>query len=1086
MNIKTTHSYNLGLDIGIASVGWCVLGDKHIIDLGVRAFDKAETPDGESLNASRRSARLLRRRLRRRAWRLSKLSKLLRNEGLIADKHLFQSQTPTHKSLWELRAEGLDRLLDGEEWARVIYHICKHRGFWFALKAEAEGSEGGKVKKGLERSRMLIEEKGYRSVAQMMLAEYPNNQRNKNGDYGQSIGRELLAEELKTLFRSQRELGNSYTNPDFENKILNPNSGLLWQQKPALSGEDMLNLIGKCTFEKDEYRAAKHTWSAERFVWLTRLNNLRVSIDGEARALNSQERAALINLPYEKSKLTYKQVKTHLSKHGSWDDSVRFTGLNYRDGSKNPEDEKLIELKGWHTLRTTLEKAGLKTEWQGIATQEALLNKIGTILSVYKTDKEIHDQLSQINLNQDVISALSSVSFSDFVRLSLKALDGIIPSMEQGLRYDEACTAAGYHHSVHVKTTASLYLPKLDEDAPNNPVVKRALNQTRKVVNALIKKYGSPNNVHIEMARDLSRPLDERYKIERAQKEYGARNEKNRQHFSEVMGRLPTGREFEKWQLYHEQDGKCAYSLATLDLSRVIDDIGYVEVDHALPYSRSFDDSKNNKVLALTRENREKGNRTPYEYLGGENNSEQWERFSVFVKSNKKYRQAKRDRLLRQRFTKEESGDFKARNLNDTRYACRYFKTFVENHLALGSDAKRCVVVSGQLTGFLRARWGLAKLRSASDRHHAIDAAVVAACSHGMVKRLSDYARRKEIHHARAGFVDLETGEVVSSAMFTQLEEHFPRPWGHFDTELCLRTGIDRSTGDVLPELTKEQLHEYLATMGYDESMLAQVKPLFVSRAPKRRTIGSAHKDTIYSQRPTNELPNRVAQKISLSSLKLSDLDADPEKCTLIEPHRNEALYSALRERLEAFSGDASKAFSTPFYKPTNSGEQGPIVRKVTKIINNLTGIPLRGGVAKNDSMIRVDVFRKSGKYHLVPIYVQSRVEKELPNLAIVAAKDESDWTVIDDTYAFCFSLYPNDFVEITLKNKPAIKGYYTGCDRSTGLVHLWVHDRNQAIGKAGLIRGVGIKTAINVERYNVDVLGNTYKVSGVMKRELA
>jgi CRISPR-associated endonuclease Csn1 len=1096
MSQKQSITYDLGLDIGIASVGWCVLGEEHIVDLGVRAFDKAETPDGESLNATRRTARLLRRRLRRRAWRLLKLARLCKREGLIADSQLFQQQIPITKSLWLLRVEALDRQLNGEEWARVIYHLCKHRGFWFARKAEAEGSEGGKVKQGLERTRKLMQENGYRSAAEMMLAQFPENQRNKRGDYSQSLGRELLAEELTTLFKRQRELGNPYTSDSFEQLILNPEAGLLWQQKPALSGEAMLNLIGKCTFEKAEYRAAKHTWSAERFVWLTKLNNLRVSINGETRGLNGDERAAAINLPYEKAKLSYKQLRAHLVKQGFgyWDESVRFAGLNYPRGNKDlekntekdPEEAKLMELTGWHELRSTLEKAELKAEWQNISTQPALLNSVGSILSIYKTDDEITAQLSKLGLAKAVIAALLSVSFSDFIRLSLKALDSILPGMEQGQRYDQACDAAGYKPSALAESTNSLYLPALDEDAPNNPVVKRALNQARKVVNALIRQYGSPNRVHIEMARDLSRPLDERYKIEKAQSEFAERNEKDRLRFAEAFGRRPTGREFEKWQLYHEQDSKCAYSLAPIDLNRLIDDIGYAEVDHALPYSRSFDDSKNNKVLVLTRENRDKGNRTPYEYLNGADDSERWQLYQAFVLSNKKYRQAKRDRLLRRNFGKDEASGFKERNLQDTRYACKYFKNFVERNLKLAGDVQRCVVVSGQLTSFLRARWGLAKLREGSDRHHAIDAAVVAACSHGMVKRLSDYARRKEMEHVKTGLVDVETGEVINPEMLRQLDAHFPRPWPHFEFELAVRAGLDRSTGKVNSELGDEEYRAHLTALGYSEDMLAAARPLFVSRAPKRRNGGAAHKDTVYSARPTEDLPNRVTQKVALSSLKLSDLDDDPEVCTLIEPHRNEALYSALRERLEAFGGKADKAFAEPFYKPTRDGSQGPVVRTVTKVIESLSGMTLRGGVAKNDSMIRVDVFQKAGKFHLVPLYVQHRVAKELPNRAIVQSKSEEEWTLIDETFSFCFSLYPNDLVRVELKGKPIFEGYYAGCDRATGAINLWAQDRNQAVGKDGLIRGVGVKTALKVERFNVDVLGNIYPAKAEVRRGLA
>lgn len=1087
MSQKQFINYDLGLDIGIASVGWCVLGEHHIVDLGVRAFDKAETEKGESLNATRRTARLLRRRLRRRAWRLLKLARLFKREGLIADSQLFQQQTPITKSLWQLRVEALERQLNGEEWARVIYHICKHRGFWFARKAEAEGSEGGKVKQGLDRTRKLMQDKGYRSVAEMMLTEFPENQRNKRGDYSQSLGRELLAEELHTLFQQQRELGNPYTYDTFEQRILHPETGLLWQQKPALSGEAMLKLIGKCTFEKTEYRAAKHTWSAERFVWLTKLNNLRININGETRGLNADERDAVLSLPYEKAILKYKQLKDHLFKQGFgyWNEAVRFAGLTYRDGSKDPEDVKLMELTGWHELRKTLEKADLKKEWQELSTQPMLLNAIGSILSLYKTDDEIRSQLSGLGLCAAVVEALLVVSFSDFIRLSQKALDGILPNMEQGLRYDEACLAAGYHHSVLTESTNSRYLPALDEDAPTNPVVKRALNQARKVVNALIRQYGSPKRVHIEMARDLSRPLDERYKVEKAQSEFAERNEKDRQRFAEAFGRRPTGREFEKWQLYHEQDCKCAYSLNGFDLDRVINDTGYAEVDHALPYSRSFDDSKNNKVLVLTRENRDKGNRTPYEYLNGADESERWQKYQAFVLSNKKYRQAKRDRLLRRHFGKDEAGEFKARNLNDTRYACRYFKSFVERHLKLSGDEKRCVVVSGQLTSFLRARWGLAKLREGSDRHHAIDAAVVAACSHSMVKRLSDYARRKELEHVKTGQPDVVTGEVICTAMLNQLEAHFPRPWPHFEFELAVRVGLDRSTGKVNHELGDEEYRAHLAALGYSEDMLVAARPLFVSRAPKRRNGGAAHKDTIYSVRPTEDLPNRVTQKVALSTLTLKDVDEDPEVCTLIEPHRNQVLYTALRERLEAFGGKADKAFAEPFYKPTRDGSQGPLVRTVTKVIPNLSGISLRGGIAKNDSMIRVDVFQKAGKFHLVPLYVQHRVT-ELPNRAIVAAKEESEWTLIDETFEFCFSLYPNDLVRIELKGKPIIEGYYAGCDRATGGINLWVQDRNQALGKDGLIRGIGVKLAVKVERFNVDVLGNIYPAKFEARRGLA
>lgn len=1108
-------AYTLGLDIGIASVGWCLLGENRIIDLGVRCFDKAETAkEGDSLNLVRRSARLMRRRLRRRAWRLTKLARLLKRHGVIADANLFQPQQPFKRSLWQLRVEGLDRPLDSEEWARVIYHLCKHRGFHWVSRAEErkaaedKSGEGGKVKQGLAGTRKLMAEKNYRSAAEMVLAEFPDAQRNKAGDYGKALSRVMLGDELALLFTRQRELGNPHTDVQLQSEILGSGdrkSGLFWAQKPALAGADLLKMLGRCTFEKGEYRAPKASFTAERHVWLTRLNNLRIVVDGVTRPLNETERLLVLPLPYQQAgDFTYKQLRAALVKAGLLPESFRFAGLAYPSAAqaetgkaKDPESEKLIRLPAWQELRTAFKKAGLETEWQGIAGaaiggDPQRLDDIAYVLSVFKDSEEVERELRALALpgGEATIQALVELSFDKFHALSVKALRKIVPLMEQGLRYDEACLQAGYHHSQPEAAASSKqkYLPTFyasrdkdgrmvfseDMDVPRNPVVLRSLNQARKVVNAIVRQYGSPQAVHIEMARDLSKPLSERRDIEKEQKEYRERNERDKALFAEHFGQAPKGVEFEKWRLYREQQGKCAYSIQAIDLHRLLEP-GYVEVDHALPYSRSFDDSKNNKVLVLAKENRDKGNRTPYEYLDGKSDSPRWTAFKTFVETNKAYRLAKRSRLLRKDFGEKESAEFRERNLNDTRYLCRFFKNYVESHLALadGSDAKRCVVVSGQLTAFLRARWGLIKVRSDSDRHHALDAAVVAACSHGMVKRLADYSRRRELEKVREGFADAETGEIVSPAMFQQLQEHFPAPWTHFRHELEARLKIDDLAW----------LRDEMALLGtYPPDALAGLKPIFVSRAPQRRNGGAAHKDTIYAQPERLKKEGGVTQKVPLASLTLKDLDR------LIDPHRNEKLYAAIRTRLEAHGGKGDKAFpaNNPLHKPDRDGNPtGPVVRTVTMVIDKLSGISVRNGIAKNDSMLRVDVFAKAGKFHLVPVYVHHKVAKELPNRAVVAYKDEEEWTQIDESFEFCFSLHPNDLVRVKLKSELHL-GYYAGCDRSTGAVSLWAHDRSTQVGKDGLIRGVGIKTALSVEKFHVDVLGNIYPAPPEPRRGLA
>lgn len=1081
--MKQTVQYDLGLDIGIASVGWCVLGDSRILDLGVRCFDAAENDKGKPLNTERRTARLQRRRLRRRAYRLLKLARLLRREGLITDARLFQKQTPVTPSLWALRVAALDRCLDGEEWARVLYHLCKHRGFWFARKSEAAASEGGKVKQGLEHTQHLIQQHQSRTAAEMMLTAFPEHQRNKRGDYGQSLSRAVLGEELTTLFAAQRALGNPFAHAGLEHALLDRKTGLFWLQKPALSGEAMLKMIGHCTFEPTEYRAAKRSWTAERFVWLTRLNNLRLNVAGDVRPLTAAERQCVLDLPYRFASVTYKKLKDTLVKAGLLPAAVYFQGLRYREGEKPPEAAVLIALPGYHDLRKALEDSGLKTEWHSLATQSAILDRIATVLSVYKTDEEIATQLAALSLMPAVIAALQTVGFSDFIRLSCKALSRILPGMEDGLRYDEACTQAGYHHSGAPLTQAACrYLPMLDDEAPNNPVVRRAINQARKVINALIGQYGAPRLIHIEMARDLSRPLDERQDIEKTQETYQKERTEARALFTESFNQAPNAKNLEKWQLYREQTGKCAYSLHALNVARLFEQ-GYVEVDHVLPYSRSFDDSKANKVLVLTEENRNKGNCTPYEFLDGANHSPRWQAFEAFVRANKGYRQAKRERLLRKQFDADAASEFKARNLNDTRYICRYVKNFIERHLALHPDSgyQRCVVVSGQLTSFLRARWGLAKVRDASDRHHALDAAVVAACSHAMVKKLSDYARRKELAQARTGFIDVETGEVLDVAMLRQLDQHFPRPWPHFDDELCVRLGMDRS-GNPLPTEDVADQHRHLAALGYPEAALAALKPLFVSRAPQRRNGGAVHKDTIYAQPERLKASGGITEKVPLAKLNLADIDK------LVDAHRNQKLYAALRTRLEDFGGKGGKAFPAGyvFRKPDKTGAPtGPVVRTVTLERDKLSGIPIRGGVAKNDSMIRVDVFSKAGKFHLVPLYPHHRLAASLPDRAVVADKPEAEWTLMDSSFTFCFSLYPNDLVRICFKGKPTVLGYYRRMNRTNGQVEVMAHDRNKAVGKDGLFR-IGVKLAVSMEKFHVGLLGQIFPAAPEVRHGVA
>lgn len=1060
--LKLNLSYTLGLDIGMASVGAALLTDDHIHALHVRAFDKAETADkGESLNKIRREARLARRRIRRRANRLSRLRRLFKREGLIAsqDAEVFA----VANSPWDLRAEGLNRKLEPSEWAAVIYHIVKHRGFQSNRKSEVvEDEKAGLMLTGVSDNQTQMKTGGWRTVGEMAArdAKFAQAKRNKGGEYSHTFARIDLEDELHQLFAAQSLYANPHSTHDFKAAVYD----LLMERKPALSGKKLLEMVGKCTFETNEYRAPKASHTAERFVWLTRLNNTRITGLGVTRALTDDERRELMALPFTQAKLTYEQARRaiNLNQH------ERFIGLAYR-ADKDPESAVLFEAKAFHKLRKAYEKAGLKTEWARDAVNAERLDTLAFAQTAYKDDREAREWLAQQGIEPAIIEAVLTVGFSEFVRLSIKALRKIIPHMEAGMRYDEAVLAAGYaHHSdLNQAATKTCRIPRISKADFPNPVVYRALNQARKLFNAIIDEYGAPAAVHIELARDLSKPWNERLKIQKEQKAFRDNKEKTVERYRELFHQEPKKDQLEKLQLYAEQDGKCAYSFTPLDLTR-LDEAGYVEIDHVLPHSRSFDNSKNNKVLVLKAENQNKGNQTPFEYLGGAHDDPRWHAFEIAVRSNKKIRQAKRDRLLRKDFGEKEAEGFRERNLTDTRYIARAFKTMVENHLQLaeGSKSKRCVVVSGQLTAFLRARWGLLKVREDGDLHHALDAAVIAACSHSMVKRLADYSRRNELNNVRANFVDPQTGNVLDIDALRALESQFPAPWPHFRHEL--EAWLSHN-----PALQLEHLP------GYNKSLVPLVHPVRVSRAPLRQGLGQAHQEIIRSAKLLDQGLSSV--KTPLENLKLKDM----ERIVGWDDPRNEKLIAAIRQRLEAHGNDGKKAFNEPLYKPSKPGKVAPIVRTVNLMDTQQSGIPVRGGVANNGSMLRVDIFTDGKKFYAVPLYVSDVDKPELLNRAVVAHKPEEEWTVMDENYRFLFSLHKNDWVKVQQKGKPVLDGYFSGLNRSNSSISFWTHDRSDNKGKGGFIEGIGIKTALSVEKYHVDMLGRIYQVKQETRQPL-
>ncbi|MFR2204979.1 MAG: type II CRISPR RNA-guided endonuclease Cas9, partial [Eubacterium sp.] len=409
--------------------------------------------------------------------------------------------------------------------------------------------------------------------------------------------------------------------------------------------------------------------------------------------------------------------------------------------------------------------------------------------------------------------------------------------------------------------------------------------------------------------------------------------------------------------------------------------------------------------------------------------------------------------------------EFKSRNLNDTRYLNKLLLNYINDNLLFtdfyNGKKKHVTSVNGAVTAYIRKRWGINKNREDGDLHHAVDAAVIACVTQGIINRITAYSARNEAPYD----LNTETGEI---------KERFPLPYPNFKKELDARTTIE-------DEKRLKRVLMSFSNYSYDD--VEKAKPCFVSRTPHRKVTGAAHEETIRS----GKVEGFTVSKTELTKLKLTNGEIEG----YYEPESDTLLYNALLQRLNEFGGDAKAAFADEFHKPKADGTPGPVVKKVKTIKRSSSNVKARNknglGVADNGSMIRIDVFYVENEgYYFVPIYVADTV-KEMPNEACPFGKDKKKIMTDDD---FLFSLYPNDLIKITAKkdmkfslankesglpkNKYAneVLVYYSAADISNASISVIMHDN------AYKFRGCGIKSLVKLEKYTVDPLGNVSKVN--------
>ena len=696
---------------------------------------------------------------------------------------------------YELRQKALNEKLSLEEIGRIFYHLIQRRGF--LSNSRKGGSDDGTIFKGNAKEGKIGIDHTLESIEGKTLGSYlyeiypKENQpfqdglerirnryttRNMYVDEFELIWEKqaqyhyVLNYDLKTIFGGRKQ--DSYKE-----------DGILFHQRPLRSQK---HLVGNCSFETTKTKCPISAIPVEMFRIYQWVN----TVEYNGKKISKDEKDQIIEQLLSFDKIEFKKLRKAIGK-----ESAEFK-FNYKD------DDRIV---GTHTISNLSNKKFFGKKWFEFSdkVQEDIWHVLYFFDS--KSNLKEY-AINNWKFTEEQAIAISKFNVKDgYASLSRKAITNILPFLRQGYTYDVAVVMGGikntfgdkwqddraennkkqldlidnvydivrskisggfidtikdllrkdfgfedkqlkklYHHSATIdiiglleKLPVGKYADK-EIQAIRNPIVITALFELRKLVNELIEEHGQLDEIKVEMARDLKISKTQRNKIRRDQKRLERENDRVK---SEVEKYTRVSHDtILKFKLWEGCKQTCPYTGVAIPVAKLF--TGEIQIEHIHPWSRSLNDSFNNKTLCWAKENGLKGNKTPFEYYG--NDESNWsaikERALKLFSDTKEYPNAyqKFKRFVQTKF----DDDFTSRQLNDTRFISKEASTY------LSKICKKVNVSPGQMTANMRQKWGLntvlndenAKTRE-DHRHHAIDALVMACGKTSYLQELSKWNR---------------------------------------------------------------------------------------------------------------------------------------------------------------------------------------------------------------------------------------------------------------------------------------------------------------------------------------------------------
>ncbi|MBQ9146401.1 MAG: type II CRISPR RNA-guided endonuclease Cas9 [Rikenellaceae bacterium] len=995
----------LGLDLGSASIGWAVVEEHSneivsevkdlykdkIVAIGSRIIplstdESTQFSKGQALtkNAERTARRTQRKGYDRYQLRRGLLLEKLSQLGMYNGTTLKLSKL----DLWGLRAKAVSEPISLLELGRVLCHINQKRGYRTAKSDFGDKKQGEYVQKVVGRYREIHEQRV--TIGQFMFDGLKADPTYRCKD--RVFPRDAYVEEYDAIMAYQKQF---YADVLTDEVIAHIRNYIIFHQRPLKSCK---HLVGRCELERCDVKVGNQVRnqgpkvaprSSPLFqvckIWES-INNLNIKNKvNDSLYITNEQKHAIFNFMNANEKLKATDLKSILgikSKEWQFGKAVG-TGLQGNttycaiakalDECDKKEELLKFELSITNGNLVNTETGEITKIISSSFEQEPLYQLWHVLYSITNIEELKTVLKNKFAITEDAtIDALCKIDFvkAGYSNKSSRAIRKILPYLQEGKQYYDAKLAAGYNDTPltlaqnEARELAEKLTP-IPKGELRQPVVEKILNQLVNLVNALMAEYGRFDEIRVELARELKQSREEREAATKAIGKSQKENESIAKRIADEYGLTPTRSRIQKYKMWQETESICIYCGSTVNVKEFLLGSG-VEIEHIIPRSVIFDDSFSNKVCACRKCNKEKDNRTAYDFMKSRGEGE----MNAYIDrvndlaERKKISNTKRNKLLMK--ADDLPKDFIERQLRESQYIAKKAKEMLQ------SVCRNVYSTSGSITDFIRHIWGwdevlhslnferyqaagLTKMmerevngkkveveriadwsKRMDHRHHAVDALTIACTKQGYIQRINNLNSLKEVSFQ--SFDSVDQGDVTRHRL-TKLERYIQMQ-PHF------------STAEVAKAV------DGIAVSFKSGKRVASVGKRYIRKGGKRVCVqrgiiiprGALSEESVYGRIRNSETGKLdYVIKYKVGSITIKDVEFVVDK----------RIREILRKRLEQYGGKPEKAFAEPIFD-----HQGSEIRSVRCYTGLNSTVPLRYN-DKGESI----AFVKPGNNHHVAIY---------------------------------------------------------------------------------------------------------------------